>query len=380
MDSLIKRFDYVEDDDLCLCHSHGVAYQKDMTIRVPYDEDYFNKCLGYEDQDIANKINEGRIRLVRDYLKGNVIDIGIGSGEFIKKRPCTYGYDINPTALQWLADNGYYRDNLDEFKAFTFWDVIEHIQLPNNYFKHIKRGSFAFFSIPVFTDLNNIRQSKHYRPGEHLYYWTEQGFREWMRLYQFRFMQLDDFEIKAGRENIYSFAFKKDLQDYHDTLNQYVLQHEDHYYGGSAIIYLDYVKQLIINLNPKSILDYGCGRSELAVYFWNDGKRRIERYDPAINIFKPMPEGQFDLVICCDVMEHILMGNVDQIFNEIKKKSNNVIFVISTKPARAVLPDGRNAHVTLLTKSEWTRWIEDVFGKADEVKTEWDHVLMLKTW
>ena len=129
---------------------------------------------------------------------------------------------------------------------------------------------------------------------------------------------------------------------------------------------------------PKSILDYGCGRSDLAAFFWRDGERRIARYDPAISAYKTMPEGKFDLVFCCDVMEHIPMRGVDRVLAEVKDKGAVVLFTISTILARAKLPDGRNAHVTLLTKSEWRRWIGEAFGGAlQEFPGKWDHELVL---
>src|SRR5688572_9066508 len=87
-----------------ICPAEGVAYQADMSVRVGYDEAYFNKCLGYEDQGIALAINRGRIELVARHVDPGeaVLDIGVGSGEFIKKRPNTFGYDINPVAEAWL--------------------------------------------------------------------------------------------------------------------------------------------------------------------------------------------------------------------------------------------------------------------------------------
>ena len=187
----------------------GVAYQKDMSYPVSYDESYFNKCLSYEDQEIALKINLGRINLVKRYHEGWVLDIGIGSGEFIKKRPFTMGYDINPTAVRWLKSNCLYSDRIDLYNAFTLWDVIEHIPEPSHYFRMMPSTSFLFTSIPLFKDLTMIRESKHYRPNEHLYYFTEEGFKYWMRQHGFCLLEMDDFETDAGREEIYSFAFIK---------------------------------------------------------------------------------------------------------------------------------------------------------------------------
>lgn len=186
----------------------GFARDK-SDFRVSYDEDYFNKCLSYEDKEIALKINRGRIDFVDKFHRGIVLDIGIGSGEFIKKRGNAHGYDVNPKAVKWLKENNLYSDEFEDYRAFTFWDVLEHIEEPVDYFKRFPKGSYVFTSLPVFDDLKNIKQSKHYRPGEHLWYWTEKGFIDWMGEHGFRFLERRLFEILAGREDIYSFAFLK---------------------------------------------------------------------------------------------------------------------------------------------------------------------------
>lgn len=211
MDRFIEAFESIADDDLMLCPEHGVAYQRDMTERVPYDESYFNKCLGYEDQAIAIKINAGRIDLVNRHagVATQVLDVGVGSGEFIKKRPFTFGHDVNPKAVEWLKSWERWSYDFSTFAAFTFWDVIEHVEDPNCYFNQIKPGAFLFTSLPIFSDINRIRGSRHYRPGEHLYYWTESGFVEWMGCYGFELLERADFEIHAGRDSILSFAFQR---------------------------------------------------------------------------------------------------------------------------------------------------------------------------
>lgn len=198
------------DHDLVLLIDQGMAYQRDQSQLVPYDEAYFRKCSGYEGQEIAEKLNAGRIDFVeRHYGKGPLVDIGIGSGEFIKKRPNTYGVDVNAVAQDWLFKNGLWARNLRNFAAFTFWDVIEHIPDVTEYFSKICNGSYLFTSLPIFDDLTRIRESKHYRPGEHLYYWQEQGFVSWMWLHRFELLERSDFETKAGRESILSFAFRR---------------------------------------------------------------------------------------------------------------------------------------------------------------------------
>jgi hypothetical protein len=210
MDRFIQRMPFETDDDLALCHENGLAYQRDMTPAANYDRAYYEKCHSYEGSEIAQKINAGRRALVDKFIGQNrAVDIGVGSGEFIKTRPNTFGYDVNPVAIEWLKRQDLWADRMEQFAAYTFWDVIEHVPEPEAYFRRIQLGAFLMTSIPVMYGLRVIRMSKHYRPGEHLYYFTEQGFVDWMGLHGFMLLDRQDFEMGAGRESILSMAFKR---------------------------------------------------------------------------------------------------------------------------------------------------------------------------
>lgn len=211
MDRFLAALPSTDDGDLVLCLEDGAAYQKDQEQLAEYDRAYFDKYVGYEGQKVSGQINAGRISFVkRHYGDGLVLDIGIGSGEFIKKRGHTYGLDVNPVAVRWLLARNLWADDIETFHAFTAWDVIEHIPTPGDYFGRMRAGAFLFTSIPIFADLKRIRESKHYRPGEHLMYFTDQGFIAWMAQHGFRFLECHDFETRAGRDSILSFAFRKE--------------------------------------------------------------------------------------------------------------------------------------------------------------------------
>lgn len=385
MDNLIKRFDAVRDSDLMVCERRGVAYQKKMGLgRVVYGQDYFDKVKAYEDTEVAKRVNSGRLALLQRHLQGSatVLDIGAGSGAFLKccldSGFMARGFDIIPRTVDLLKAEGHYSKDFGAFEAVCLWDTVEHLENPQEYLDQVACGSKLFVSVPVFDRLVNIRQSKHYRPGEHLYYWTEQGFVDWMRMRGFRLLETSWHEVEAGRESICAFAFAKDLPDYDGYIGIYREMHSTRYYGGSSTeLHLTTVADLVRAWQPRSILDYGCGRSDLVSHFWLDGKRRIDRYDPAISSFQRMPRGRFDLVLCCDVMEHVPATGVDRVLGEVRSKSTMALFTISTKPARAKLPDGSNAHITLLTSSEWTRWITDVFGQLTSLPSKWEHELIL---
>ena len=210
MDRFIATFPAEEDGDLMLCLDHGVAYQKDRDHIVSYDDEYYSKCASYEGQEIANKINAGRIDLVNRFVGVcAIVDVGIGSGEFLKRRGNTFGHDVNPVAIEWLKRNDLWAKNLTSAAGASFWDVLEHCPDPGAYLSQINLHAFCFVSIPIFYGLRAIRLSKHYRPGEHLYYWTEDGFVRWMEMHGFMMLEQSRFEIDAGRESIYSFAFKR---------------------------------------------------------------------------------------------------------------------------------------------------------------------------
>lgn len=386
MDALVRRFAATRDKDLHICERHGLAYQRDMSKRMAdgvnaAGENYWDHYKAMEGQEISRRLYAGRVALVDKYVGQDtpVLDVGIGSGEFIESRENTYGCDVNPKAIEWLKSIDKLRRDFGEFGAFTFWDVLEHIENPNEYFERMPDRAFLFTSLPIINDLAKVRESRHYKPGEHLYYWTEPGFVNWMAQYRFRLLERSDFETQSGRDSILSFAFIRDLPTFTQTVEQYKELHSKGY-GATAYLYFDQIAQEVLKLKPQSILDFGCGRSDLVAHFWRDGKRRIAKYDPAIPLYKRMPAEGFDLVLCTDVMEHIPMTEVDGTLKYIRTKAPQALFTISLIPARAKLPDGRNAHVTLLDAEEWMRWIGSIFGNAKRIKTEWDHILMVKTW
>lgn len=227
MDRIISKFPYENEADLNVCYQHGIAYQRDMANLVKYDGDYFQKCLTkYEiPQKRARNmvINGGRISFIQKHFgSGAVLDIGVGAGAFIRNRlECgakTFGLDINEQAIAWLHTVGLYSDNVETFQAFSMWDVLEHIPDPGVYLDRIPMGAYLFVSVPIWNfNFSIIRDWKHYRPGEHLYYFADRpgdmvlrrGFQFWMSKRGFELLEKSDFEERAGRKDVASYAFKR---------------------------------------------------------------------------------------------------------------------------------------------------------------------------
>lgn len=172
----------------------------------PYDEQYWQKYLAMEQTDIGKTLNQARVNMVKEYEWNEIIDIGIGSGAFIKEFSNAYGFDINPNAIEWLKQNNKWKEpsNVD---AMSFWDSLEHIHNPTELLGNIKK--YAFVSCPIYTDKDHILRSKHFRPDEHCWYWTYEGLIKFMSNFGFYLLEYSNIETLIGREDIGSFTFKR---------------------------------------------------------------------------------------------------------------------------------------------------------------------------
>jgi hypothetical protein len=229
----------MNNDDLTYVPFLGLAFQKEKDINVPYDVEYFEKLKGYEGTDIEKVLNDGRIKIVYESILNHLdspfctlLDFGCGACTFLTKMKNNattikqlrnirlFGYDINVYSRDELDNlqipyfNPFYNTNRDELRfinIFTFFDSIEHLAEPWHIFDLIPDGAIAIVSIPIFKDISpeGIKSSKHYRPDEHFWYFTERGFKGFMAYYKLMCLGVYNNEIQAGRENIYTFVFKK---------------------------------------------------------------------------------------------------------------------------------------------------------------------------
>lgn len=121
-------------------------------------------------------------------------------------------------------------------------------------------------------------------------------------------------------------------------------------YGISGQKYLDIVRP-ISNHGRLAILDYGCGKATLAHAL--GPAYRVTNYDPCMKEYETRPEPH-DVVVCTDVMEHVEPEHIDAVLNDIRSLTKQVAFFsICIVPARKVLDDGRNAHISLHPVDWW---------------------------
>ena len=142
----------------------------------------------------------------------------------------------------------------------------------------------------------------------------------------------------------------------------------DKFPGGAIKRHADEIGELIRSTGAKTLLDYGCGRGHQ--YSRHRVQDRwppidISMFDPGVTEWQCKPAGVFDAVVVCDVMEHVPESAVDDVLQDIFSSAGKfVFFSIRYGPAKAVLPDGTNAHCTLMPP-EW--WVDKIGTYSGDV-------------
>lgn len=129
-------------------------------------------------------------------------------------------------------------------------------------------------------------------------------------------------------------------------------------YGVSGSKWAPAVMKTANLFKAVSVLDYGCGKGTLGEAM-AASPLELWEYDPAIP-GKDEDPPQCDLVVCTDVLEHIEPECLDEVLNHLGALALCGLFlVVATRPAKKVLADGRNAHLTVEPAKWWLPKIMD---------------------
>ena len=178
----------------------------------PYDQEYFERFDRDAQTPLGRALMIGRHEFVERHWHGALVDVGIGSGAFIERRSherATWGYDVNPAGIQWLMERKLFVDPYRcPFDAMTLWDVLEHIPDYQPLLANVRK--WLFVSLPIFRDAQHVLRSKHFRPREHCWYWTQPGLIYAMKQCGFELVSESNVETELGREDIGTFAFRRE--------------------------------------------------------------------------------------------------------------------------------------------------------------------------
>jgi hypothetical protein len=151
--------------------------------------------------------------------------------------------------------------------------------------------------------------------------------------------------------------------------------------GHSLLPQVHHVRRLVRETGARTLLDYGSGKGlqyrfkeftgpdESTAYagvqaYW--GVTEVRCYDPAYAPFSALPTGQFDGVVCTDVLEHCPEEDIDWILGELFAFARLFVFAnVACFPALKTLPSGANAHCTVKP----AQWWQERIGRAMQGST-----------
>ena len=130
--------------------------------------------------------------------------------------------------------------------------------------------------------------------------------------------------------------------------------------GLSVLNHVKDIGRLVKEVDAKTVLDFGCGRGDAyrsphkIHHQWGLPRASVYLYDPAFH-HAPMPTGEFDLVVCSDVLEHIPEDEVPEFIHRLCKHARKAVWAsVCCRPAKKVFPGtDTNLHVTVKSFDWW---------------------------
>lgn len=192
---------------------YGRELPDEKTV-VRYDGNYFDVCKERESTEVGKRLIESRAcTIVRNTKpEEKTVDVGVGALGLVdymsRCRVPIHGYDVNPVSVAFLKRQDMFHDpTTDAVDNVTCWDSLEHMLSPEAMLKNVRRK--VLMSIPIFDNAEHVVRSKHYKPGEHIWYFTEAGLLRWMRDQGFGLIERNRDEERYGREGIGTYVFAR---------------------------------------------------------------------------------------------------------------------------------------------------------------------------
>jgi len=132
-----------------------------------------------------------------------VLDYGCGVGWFAAFKPDNFEvdtYDIMPVPQTGITQ--------DKYDIVTMWDVLEHIPDFTELEPILKKTEFVALTLPVKPEGVDWRDWHHFKPGEHLHYYTKDLLEALFYMYGFE-LKIEGTPECPPRVNAHSFIFKR---------------------------------------------------------------------------------------------------------------------------------------------------------------------------
>lgn len=183
-------------DNLYMCPSASEPFNYGPNYELHYHL--------YAQTEFAKKLHTERWNfVVKNAEPVSVLDFGCGVA--------TFG-EYAPNGVKMFSYDPYFKRDFsfvwnDGVDVVTFWDSLEHmrrIQLVP-----LLKTKYIAVSTPTLKNGKNILDWKHFRPDEHVWYFNREAIVKLFAKWGYKLVDESDFEIGLGREDIWSFCFKR---------------------------------------------------------------------------------------------------------------------------------------------------------------------------
>lgn len=153
------------------------------------------------------------------------------------------------------------------------------------------------------------------------------------------------------------------------------------------------LKKIFDEYNIRTILDYGSGRGSWQKKIYNDNTisaleyfslEKVHQYEPTTSNSKKIIS---DCVLCFDVLEHVFISDLKNVITDLYHHSKRLVIIqVACYDAKAVLPNGENAHVTVRNPIWWKGFLDSVSSEFENINTllmcttKDNKIFSFKTW
>lgn len=150
--------------------------------------------------------------------------------------------------------------------------------------------------------------------------------------------------------------------------------------NGASLTKLKYFKEFLEENQCKTIIDYGCGKSNFKGFLIEkDYHYEVTEYDIGI-VGKDILNIKADFTVCVDLLEHIEPECLDNVLRHIQKHTlKGVFFSICKVKSHGSFKDGTNLHRIINDEDWWYSKVLQYFKLEKETLLTKSHIEFLAT-
>jgi hypothetical protein len=173
-----------------------------------YDVDYYYNMLKMYAKS-GEQIAKIRWDFIGEYIlpSSRILDFGSGLGFFAAHAPEEINVDtcdVGPYVTTGIRH--------DRYDVLCLWDVLEHLPDFSCIHEHLCKVQFVAITVPMLPEGKELLTWKHFKPNEHLHYFTNHTLDALFKVYGFTRVK-DGYPECPPREDIISVVYRREIEN-----------------------------------------------------------------------------------------------------------------------------------------------------------------------